>query len=103
MDCVYAFVGACSEGNRFICSLCGHERCSKYSDAEMLHRRCGVAEKRANRFCLHLGEYLEERICPTCCGSTRIKVFACELHGKCSIAKPVGVQVCQGCGDYEAI
>ncbi len=49
--------------------------------------------------CQHRGEQLETRECQTCCGKTKIKVFACAVHGQCSIAKDVGVKVCLQCSD----
>lgn len=41
--------------------------------------------------------------CLTCGGKTRLKVFACALHGSCTTdpkRHAQGVQSCDGCGDY---
>jgi hypothetical protein len=51
--------------------------------------------------CVHRGDARGERVCESCPGRPRIKVFACAVHGECSIAQPVGAAVCQVCDDYE--
>lgn len=53
--------------------------------------------------CRHRGEELGTENCPTCRGNIRIKVFACELHERCSLQKALeGTACCARCGDYEA-
>jgi hypothetical protein len=40
--------------------------------------------------------------CETCTGSTRIKLYQCELHEQCSIGKKLpGVATCASCPDYK--
>lgn len=42
-------------------------------------------------------------VCETCKGKERIKVFKCQVHGECTLAKFVGVAVCHpGCKEYES-
>jgi SAM-dependent methyltransferase len=52
--------------------------------------------------CVHRGIETGETVeCPTCSGTVKLKVLACEVHGKCTVEKPVeGVQCCKGCPDY---
>jgi hypothetical protein len=51
--------------------------------------------------CVHRGREARQVGCETCGGNVRVKVFACAVHGECSIEKPVGVQVCRSCVDHE--
>ncbi len=67
--------------------------------------RIGVKpEKKLQRKppCVHLGPPTGATVeCPTCSGSVRLKVFACEVYGACVLAaKPAGVRSCVGCGEY---
>jgi hypothetical protein len=53
--------------------------------------------------CRHLGQATGEEIgCGTCPGSVRIKILACAVFGKCTLAKKLeGIACCQGCAKYE--
>jgi hypothetical protein len=52
--------------------------------------------------CQHKGELLREQKCPSCRGHVRVKVFACALHGACTIARIVeGAACCVRCDDYQ--
>jgi hypothetical protein len=45
-----------------------------------------------------------EEPCPSCRGAVRLKVFACALHGECTIARSLtGVACCATCPDYESV
>ena len=51
--------------------------------------------------CLHRGDEPSTLDCPTCAGRVRVKVFACAIHGECTLAKPLPeIACCQGCRDY---
>lgn len=51
--------------------------------------------------CAHLGETVRQEKCSTCCGNVRLKVFACALHGECTINTAIkDVACCSDCGDY---
>lgn len=51
--------------------------------------------------CKHLGAGIRLEECPTCCGSTRIKVFGCQLHGECTLTKKIGAAaLCANCKDF---
>lgn len=53
--------------------------------------------------CRFRGSELRLQECPTCCGKVRVKVFACESHGECTLAKAIeGVSCCQGCQQYRS-
>lgn len=49
--------------------------------------------------CVHRGGQVAERACGTCRGTVQIRIFGCEVHGTCSLVKPVGSQVCATCRD----
>ena len=49
--------------------------------------------------CVHRGGELRRQECSSCQGRVQVKVFACPLHGECTVEKPVGVQVCESCPD----
>lgn len=58
--------------------------------------------KKSPIFCHHLGPSLGTEQCQSCQGTVRIKVFACAVHGKCTLAKKLdGIACCAGCGDYQ--
>jgi len=43
----------------------------------------------------------EERVCPGCRGTTRVKLFHCRVHGSCTpVTALPGVACCQSCTDY---
>lgn len=49
--------------------------------------------------CRHLGEEVRRQQCGTCRGVVQLKVFACAVHGECTLGKPApGVKgCCEGC------
>jgi hypothetical protein len=51
--------------------------------------------------CRHRGEPTGELLdCPSCpAGKVRLRVFACAVHGRCTLEKPGGVQCCASCPD----
>lgn len=59
--------------------------------------------------CLHLGKATGEvAACGTCPGSTRLKVFACSIHGRCTVERKIPfIAGCNantaglGCQDYK--
>ena len=56
--------------------------------------------------CIHRGDELRRMDCYSCRGSVKVKVFRCEVHGECTLAKIKGLddppQVCRGCDDHES-
>ena len=54
--------------------------------------------------CIHLGSQIDSVKCPSCRGSVTLKVFACEVHGRCTIQKRVDTETacCSACSDYES-
>jgi hypothetical protein len=51
--------------------------------------------------CRNLGAKIRAEKCSTCCGNVQVKVFACSIHGECTLAKQLGeIKCCEGCGDY---
>lgn len=68
--------------------------------ARKVRKNCQKAPKITTP-CIHLGAELRQQECQTCQGSTRIKVFACFVHGEATIAKQLeSVACCQSCPDY---
>jgi hypothetical protein len=54
--------------------------------------------------CIHLGSELRRVDCQDCQGTVRLKVFACAIHGQCTLRKRLdGVKCCAACGDYAVI
>jgi hypothetical protein len=66
------------------------------------YRRKGKAAVKEVLDCLHRGAQVDGVKCTTCKGNVTIKVYACAVHGKCSIATDVGVKVCLECSDRKA-
>lgn len=53
--------------------------------------------------CKYRGSHIREEECKACRGHVRIKIFACEIHQTCSIAKPIaGAHCCAECTEYES-
>jgi hypothetical protein len=51
--------------------------------------------------CRHRGSALREAVCPSCRGLVRLKVFACTLHGECTLGKSIQrLACCATCPDY---
>ena len=62
--------------------------------------RNGKRDQPANKApCSHLGEPTGEvRECKTCSGKVTLKVLACDVRGKCTVAKPIdGIACCKTC------
>lgn len=52
--------------------------------------------------CAHRGEETRLQECSTCKGKTLIKIFACPIHGECSMSKPLAaITCCEACPDYQ--
>jgi hypothetical protein len=52
--------------------------------------------------CRHRGEEVRREPCRTCCGVVQLKVFACVVHGECTVGKALpGVACCATCADHE--
>lgn len=54
--------------------------------------------------CAHRGGPTGETVlCPSCAGSVRLKMFACAVHGTCTVSRrAVGVACCVECPDRSA-
>jgi hypothetical protein len=52
--------------------------------------------------CVHLGPATGETVaCPSCRGRVELKLFACAVHGRATLARRVmGAACCAGCPDY---
>lgn len=53
---------------------------------------------------MFLGEETDRATCTTCGGGVRVKVFACQMHGRATIGKQIeGATNCAGCKDWRPI
>lgn len=51
--------------------------------------------------CVNQGKEIRLEPCASCRGNTRVKVFACAIHGECTLAKKLeGLECCKRCQDY---
>jgi hypothetical protein len=54
--------------------------------------------------CIHRGPELRQEVCPSCGAGTRIKVFACGIHGECQLDdKIAGLKFCGNCDERSAL
>lgn len=54
--------------------------------------------------CIHLGEETGRIECPSCSGTVRVKTFACEIHGECTLSKALNeLACCAGCAEYQIV
>jgi hypothetical protein len=51
--------------------------------------------------CIHQGDVTRTELCRECKAEVKIKIFACELHGECTLKAGIGVKCCRCCADYE--
>ncbi len=59
-------------------------------------------ETNAGEPCCHRGTVLEEQQCRSCRGNVSLKIFACALHGRCTVGKPLpDCACCATCQDYQ--
>src|SRR5262245_12753002 len=78
----------CNRPDCHLCQLFHHDRRYRalWSDAP--------SQGHAVMSCSHLGPKIREKPCETCLGTIRLKVFACSLHGECTLAQ------CNTCADH---
>lgn len=90
MTCILEDTGK-RDGRRVLtCRLCGRTlRTNK--PASTIVRTC--TKPRLDP-CQHLGQQTGLRTCTSCRGNTRLKVYACAVHGEATLAQ------CRTCGDY---
>lgn len=101
--CVYMPTGNERDGKlELACARCGHHRYSATAPAKIA-RTC-TAPPNPPGACQHRGDKVGTRECETCQGSTRIKLFACALHGcECTIGKVIPQsRCCATCEDYQS-
>lgn len=109
MDCTLIATGR-REGPKteYTCQACRRGWWSHHPP-ERLHRNCRslLARHHVPRGpCIHRGGELRQQESATCRGNVRVKVFACALHGECTLEKPLPgggqVRVCSVCPDRRA-
>ena len=56
-----------------------------------------------NSECLHRRNVARKIKCGSCKGSVRVKIFACEIKGECTLARAIdGIACCATCEDFAA-
>src|SRR5262249_8463570 len=79
-------------------------QCRRYHTDPAYRRLCDGLSAIVNRRqipCRYLGSEVRRQTCPTCRGTVELKVFACALHGECTLGKALpGVACCAQCSDY---
>ena len=80
----------------FTCRVC--------PDSDDPPKRRAIAAGAAGGVCKHRGAATGELLeCSTCQGAVQVKVFACALYGKCTLAKPAQeIRACASCRDFQA-
>ena len=64
---------------------------------------CGDKDAAMGGPCAHRGNVLRTEQCQSCGGNVRFKVFTCQVHGQCTLAKMLsGIKSCVGCAQYQA-
>lgn len=65
--------------------------------------RHGTPPANRSALCQHLGDQLRNEPCQTCRGDVQVKVFACGIHGECTLGKELPhIACCLRCHYYEA-
>jgi len=84
----------------FRCQGCGLEVRTKQLP---IHHRCrgkGAAREAPCRFRAAVAQATV--LCSSCRGKIKLKVFGCDLHGKCTVSRKVeGMACCGVCVDYQ--
>jgi hypothetical protein len=63
--------------------------------------RESASRRPARTLCRQLGREVRQEICLGCGGDVRIKIFACSVHGECTLGQPLaGIACCSKCDDY---
>ncbi len=54
--------------------------------------------------CIHREEFIRFLPCKSCCGSVKIKIYGCPIHGECSFYEKSGrgIKYCLGCDQRDA-
>lgn len=84
------------------CKVCSFTR--EWSHPKLV-RKCGVQSRPTTHKprdpCIHRGEVLRTEPCRSCGKRVLVKVFACALHGECTVQKLIGeLARCGTCEDY---
>ncbi len=54
--------------------------------------------------CIHRGEYLEETVACKPCRGARLKLYECDVYGKCTIGKKVNeIACCKNCPSFQDV
>lgn len=89
------------------CAACQHGYPTLQLDPARHFRTCrtGRGESKAKiAECVHRGaKAIRWEPCASCCGTVRLAVLACAVHGECTVGKQIaGVKCCAKCKDIKA-
>ncbi len=96
MDC--AFIPFGSVG-RWTCPRCNVPTPLGRIYEKPPRRTCSIIA--AIETCVARRKTIGFQLCETCNGNVRIKTFACDIHGKCTLKKQLpGIACCATCKDF---
>jgi hypothetical protein len=76
------------------------EQCAAYRRIWL--EKAGKMPSTKQGMCKLLGEQVGVKLCPTCRGKVEVKIFACPIHGECTLTKALKeVACCKKCPDYQ--
>lgn len=53
------------------------------------------------RECMYRGDHVDTQRCSSCRGTVELKVFTCDVHGRCTLVKATpGAACCANCTEY---
>lgn len=97
MNCELIEVKLTHTLSRYYCPLC-----ERHFDGSPGFRHAKRTCSKPQGPCAHLGAERRRVQCQSCGGNVQVKVFACAVHGECTLSKDVGVKVCP-CPDYKPL
>lgn len=84
MKCRFQLIDGDATPKRYRCA-CGNVIASD-KPPETFRASCRKPKAKPGP-CVHLGAETRRVGCPTCQGTVQLKVFACAVHGECTLAK----------------
>lgn len=88
-----------SGGYRVICQRCGRSARANRPDPRIRCNRTPAPAKPGP--CRQIGPEQRRVECDGCKGTVLIKIFACSIHGECTIGRKIDpIACCKGCADY---
>lgn len=97
MNCLWIATG---NGNEKRCRRVG---CANRLFTDHPPERC-FASCEAGGVCLYQAAETRRQACESCGGNMQIKIFACAVHGECTLGQPLdGIACCATCADFSKV